>query len=121
MIIVNRNLPCVVSSRNRQFPTEVPYIPGTPIQSDETEEFDAVLRQIKPDCKNLLEELKEGMLKQSHPEFSLENSLYGFVENSHIHFSRPEPFRQFLIECGAVRQFHITRQMQGAFSEDIRI
>lgn len=40
---------------------EVPYIPGTPIQSDETEEFDAVLRQIKPDCKNLLGELKERM------------------------------------------------------------
>ena len=38
---------------------EVLYIPGTQIQSDETEEFDAVLRQIKPDCKSLYAELKE--------------------------------------------------------------
>lgn len=38
---------------------EVPYIPGTQIQSDETEEFDAVLRQIKPECRNLLEELQK--------------------------------------------------------------
>ena len=38
---------------------EVPYIPGTQIQSDETEEFAAVLRQIKPGCKSLLEELRD--------------------------------------------------------------
>lgn len=37
----------------------VAYIPGTGIQSDETEEFDAILRRIKPECKNLLEGLKE--------------------------------------------------------------
>lgn len=36
----------------------VPYIPGTQIQSDETEEFDAILRQIKPEALSLLEELK---------------------------------------------------------------
>lgn len=34
-------------------------IPGTQIQSDETEEFDAVLRQIAPDCRSLYQELKE--------------------------------------------------------------
>lgn len=39
----------------------VTYIPGTQIQSDETEEFDAVLRQIKPDCRSLLEELRQRM------------------------------------------------------------
>lgn len=33
-------------------------IPGTQIQSDETEEFDAILRQQKPQCRNLLEELR---------------------------------------------------------------
>ena len=38
---------------------EVPYIPGTQIQSDETEEFAEVLRQIKPGCPSLLEELKK--------------------------------------------------------------
>lgn len=38
---------------------EVPYVPGTQIQSDETEEFDALLRQIKPECKSLYAELKE--------------------------------------------------------------
>ncbi|MCM1122616.1 MAG: glycoside hydrolase family 3 C-terminal domain-containing protein [Eubacterium sp.] len=40
---------------------EVPYIPGTQIQSDETEEFHEILRQIKPGCRNLLEELKARM------------------------------------------------------------
>lgn len=34
-------------------------VPGTQIQSDETEEFDAVLRHIKPKCKSLLEVLRE--------------------------------------------------------------
>ncbi|MDD7739969.1 MAG: glycoside hydrolase family 3 N-terminal domain-containing protein [Lachnospiraceae bacterium] len=37
----------------------VPIIPGTQIQSDETEEFDAILRRIKPDCPNLQEQLKK--------------------------------------------------------------
>ena len=32
-------------------------VPGTQIQCDETEAFDGVLRQLKPDCPNLLEEL----------------------------------------------------------------
>lgn len=38
---------------------EIPYVPGTQIQSDETAEFQAVLDLIKPGCKNLVEELKE--------------------------------------------------------------
>ncbi len=38
---------------------EVPYVPGTQIQSDETEEFDAILRHIKPECPNLAEELEK--------------------------------------------------------------
>lgn len=33
-------------------------VPGTQIQTDETEEFNAILRHQKPDCRNLLEELK---------------------------------------------------------------
>ena len=33
-------------------------VPGTQIQWDETEEFNAVLRKLKPDCKSLLEELR---------------------------------------------------------------
>lgn len=36
-------------------------IPGTQIQSDETDEFDGVLRQLKPDCRNLLQELSRRM------------------------------------------------------------
>ena len=38
---------------------EVSFIPGTQIQSDETEEFDQVLRQIKPGCRSLFKELRE--------------------------------------------------------------
>ena len=34
-------------------------VPGTQVQSDETEEFDAILKQQKPGCRNLVEELKE--------------------------------------------------------------
>lgn len=33
-------------------------VPGTQIQSDETEEFDAILKQQKPGCRSLLEELR---------------------------------------------------------------
>lgn len=38
---------------------EIQVVPGTNIQSDETEEFNAILRRQKPDCRSLLEELKE--------------------------------------------------------------
>lgn len=34
-------------------------VPGTNIQSDETEELDAILRRQKPDCKSLLQQLRE--------------------------------------------------------------
>lgn len=34
-------------------------IPGTNIQSDETEEFDIILKRQKPDCRSLYEELQE--------------------------------------------------------------
>ncbi|MCM1123644.1 MAG: glycoside hydrolase family 3 C-terminal domain-containing protein [Eubacterium sp.] len=40
---------------------EIVTIPGTHIQSDETEEFDAILRRQKPECKSLLEELRNRM------------------------------------------------------------
>lgn len=36
-------------------------IPGTNIQSDETEEFDAILHRQKPECKSLLEEMRNRM------------------------------------------------------------
>lgn len=37
---------------------KVPLIPGTQIQSDETEEFDEILKVQKPGCRSLLEELR---------------------------------------------------------------
>lgn len=37
---------------------QIPMVPGTQIQSDETEEFDRILRQQKPGCRSLLEELR---------------------------------------------------------------
>lgn len=40
---------------------EIKTVPGTNIQSDETEEFDAIWRRQKPDCKSLLEEMKNRM------------------------------------------------------------
>ena len=36
-------------------------IPGTNIQSDEAEEFDAILHRQKPECKSLLEEMRDRM------------------------------------------------------------
>lgn len=36
-------------------------IPGTNIQSDETEEFDAILHRQKPECRSLLEEMRSRM------------------------------------------------------------
>ncbi|MCM1155488.1 MAG: glycoside hydrolase family 3 C-terminal domain-containing protein [Roseburia sp.] len=38
---------------------EVKTVPGTNIQSDEGEVFDAILRRQKPDCRSLLQELRE--------------------------------------------------------------
>lgn len=38
---------------------EVPYIPGTQIQCDETEEFDEIIRQIKPGCESLYSCMKK--------------------------------------------------------------
>ncbi|MDO4622019.1 MAG: glycoside hydrolase family 3 N-terminal domain-containing protein [Eubacteriales bacterium] len=58
------------------------YVPGTQIQSDETEEFDQVLRQIKPDCKNLVEELTE-RLSDSRIVYSYGYAIAG---NDHSHF-----------------------------------
>lgn len=43
------------SVQGKAFPT----VPGTQIQSDETEEFDAILRHQKPDCPGILEKLRE--------------------------------------------------------------
>ncbi|MCM1387879.1 MAG: glycoside hydrolase family 3 C-terminal domain-containing protein [Bacillus sp. (in: Bacteria)] len=40
---------------------EVKTIPGTNIQSDEGEVFDAILRKQKPECRSLLEEMKKRM------------------------------------------------------------
>ncbi len=38
---------------------EMQRIPGTNVQLDETDEFDGILRHMNPDCKNLLEELRD--------------------------------------------------------------
>lgn len=39
-------------------PTSIVTVPGTNIQSDETPEFDAILRRQKPGCRSVLEELQ---------------------------------------------------------------
>lgn len=36
-------------------------VPGTQIQSDESDEFDAILRQQKPECKNMVEGLRAAL------------------------------------------------------------
>ena len=38
---------------------EMVRVPGTNVQDDETEEFNQVLRKLEPDCRNLLEVLRE--------------------------------------------------------------
>ena len=40
---------------------EIVTVPGTNIQSDETPEFDEILKRQKPDCRSILEELKAQM------------------------------------------------------------
>jgi len=61
---------------------ETALVPGTQIQSDETEEFDAILKLLKPQCHNLLEGLKR---KLPHVEFLY---AYGYPiagdDTSHI-------------------------------------
>ena len=48
-----------VSGVVQKNPEEIQTVPGTHIQSDETKEILSVLRRQKPECKSLLEELKE--------------------------------------------------------------
>lgn len=48
-----------VSGVVQKNPEEIKTVPGTHIQSDETEEILSVLGRQKPECKSLLEELKE--------------------------------------------------------------
>lgn len=48
-----------VSGSENKDNREIITVPGTNIQSDETEEFEKILRLQKPDCKSLLEELRE--------------------------------------------------------------
>ena len=50
-----------VSGVVQKNPEEIKTVPGTHIQSDETEEILSVLRRQKPECRSLLEELKERM------------------------------------------------------------
>ena len=40
---------------------QVAYVPGTGVEDDETERFHAVLRKLKPDCRNLVEVLREAL------------------------------------------------------------
>ena len=47
-----------VSGMRNIDPKDIVTVPGTNIQSDETEEFDAILRRQKPQCRSLLEELR---------------------------------------------------------------
>ncbi|MDO4648914.1 MAG: glycoside hydrolase family 3 N-terminal domain-containing protein [Eubacteriales bacterium] len=61
---------------------KVKFVPGTQIQSDETEEFDQILKLIKPDCKNLVEELRERL-----PEAEVVYSYgYAVAGDDHSHF-----------------------------------
>lgn len=48
-----------VSGSENKDNREIITVPGTNIQSDETEEFEKILRLQKPDCKSLLELLRE--------------------------------------------------------------
>lgn len=47
-----------VSGSENVLNQEIVTVPGTNIQSDETEEFDRILRRQKPECRSLLEELR---------------------------------------------------------------
>lgn len=58
-------------------------IPGTQIQSDETDEFDAILRQQKPECKNMLEGLRAVL-----PEVEISYAYgYPIAGNDTSHFA----------------------------------
>ena len=61
---------------------EVPLIPGTQIQSDETDEFDAILRQLKPGCRSLLEELR-ARFPEAEVTYSCGYAIAGDDESHH--------------------------------------
>ena len=47
-----------VSGKKDSAEKQIRYVPGTHVQDDETEEFEAVLQKLEPDCRSLLEVLK---------------------------------------------------------------
>ena len=57
-------------------------IPGTNIQSDETEEFDAILHRQKPECKSLLEEMR-GRMPETEIMYAYGYPIAG-VDESHF-------------------------------------
>lgn len=62
-----------VGEAGRTSGKDVRYVPGTGIQSDETDEFDAILHLQKPDCKSLYARLKE-----QHPDVEF-TYAYGYA------------------------------------------
>ncbi len=74
-----------VDAENDASKGKKPYqaIPGTQIQTDETEEFDALIRLQKPGCKNLVEGLRDAL-----PEVEI-NYAYGYpiAGNDTSHFA----------------------------------
>ena len=60
----------------------VPMIPGTQIQSDETEEFDGIVRSRKPGCRNLRDELTR-RLPETEIVYSYGYPVAGNDESGH--------------------------------------
>lgn len=62
----------------------VPLVPGTQIQSDETEEFKEILRWVKPRCLSFLEQLREDLpgisVQYAHGYYIAGNDHSGFSE-----------------------------------------
>ncbi|MGI6106323.1 MAG: glycoside hydrolase family 3 N-terminal domain-containing protein [Lachnospiraceae bacterium] len=63
---------------------DVPLVPGTQIQSDETEEFNEILRWVKPGCRSLYEQLREDLpdteIVYAHGYYIAGNDHSGFEE-----------------------------------------
>lgn len=61
-------------------PENIVTIPGTDIQSDETPQFDAILRRQKPDCRSLLQELQARM-PETHLLYAYGYPIWGSDES----------------------------------------
>lgn len=81
-VFASRNSMAGIQSDNQPSNDPIQYLPGTNIQNSDTKIFHDILKSIKPECKNLFEQMKY-QLKNTQVEYAYG---YPFAGNDTTHF-----------------------------------